>query len=263
MSNKAKRITNKRRKHLGVLLILLFCYSCTFFIKPAAEKASLRKVESLVDKEDKRLAEILPVIQVENLVKERDWEEVHKAVNEWDFKDSDVEREFKSQVNAVKGFWRALDRCQEQENAFSGSATLGCYKKVIKHNWKHMPKQIYFTRVFASDLNSQKDMILAKIKKMEKVKRRKHQPRKKTTAQEFFNAYYQCFKLEKTAPESLNELISCYREAYTIKENIPRRITYSQKISTDLYTKGREISKRIAHLKTQLAEKKEEKKIKN
>jgi hypothetical protein len=263
MSNRVKKITKKQRKHFEVLLVLLFCHSCAFFVKPAAEKASLRQVESLVDKEDAKLAEVLPVIEVENFVKERDWEEVHKAVNEWDFKDSDVEREFKSQVNAVKGFWRALDCCQEQENAFSGSATLGCYKKIIKHNWKHMPKQIYFTRAFASALNSQKNMILAKIKKMEKVKKRKYQPRKKTTAQEFFNAYYQCFKLEKKSPESLNELISCYREAYTIKENIPRRITYSQKVSSDIYTKGRDVSKRIAQLKTRLAEKKEEKKIKN
>lgn len=257
MSDKAQIITNKRRKHFGILLVLLFCNSCTFFVKPPAKKAPLLPVESVVDEEEEIIAETLPVIEVENLVKERDWEQVHRAVNEWDFENPDEEREFRSQVNAVKGFWRAWDRCQEQENIFSGSSTLGCYQKIIKHQWKHIPKQIYFSRSFASELNSHKDRILAKIKELEKVKTRKYQPRKKTTAQEFFNAYYQCFKLERTSPESLDKLISCYREAYTIKENIPRRITYSQKVSTDLYTKGIEVSKRIARLKTRLAEKKE------
>lgn len=258
MSNQERKTAKKRKRHFEVLLILLFCQSCTFFVSPAKEKADLGPVESLMDQEEEKLTTALPVIQVENLAKKRDWEEVHKAVNEWDYNDSDVEREFKTQVNAVKGFCRASDHCREQENAFSRSATLDCYKKIIKHQWRFIPKQTYFTRSFASELNSQKNMILAKIKEMEKVRKKKrHQPRKKTTAQEFFDAYYQCFKLERTSPDSLNELISCYQEAYTIRDNIPRRITYPQKISTDLYTKGIEVTKRIAQLKTQLAEKEE------
>ncbi len=216
---------------------------------------------------EKKPAEKVPdkktsIALIEELMLKGEWTEVRRVVNEWKIKGPKVKRELKSHIGLVRGFMTGYDRCNRLEDLSSEPRreVVACYVKLLKHNWNNLPKKSYFSREFAAHLDGRKNNVLKKMKRLrlgqdlevieEDIRQKAILGKeiiksKRTTPQEFLDAYYSCFKLERTSPNAVTNILNCYREAYITSRKIPPRVTYPQELSMEVYTKGKEVEDKI------------------
>lgn len=283
-------------KYFKLMVILFSFQACAFISKLTDKPKTDTRLEPIIEETDKpseeataatkdkpeeakKPAEKVPdkktsIALIEELLKKGEWTEVHRAVDDLDERMSKIKRKLKSHIGLIEGFMTGHDSCKQSEELSSESPieALGCYLKLLEHNWNHLPRKSFFSREFAVYLNGQKDAVLAKIKELRRMpeineenkaeektegKKKKYKKRIKRNPQEFFDAYYSCFKLERTSPESVRGILGCYQDAYKIKKGIPRRVTYPQEISFELYSKDKEVKAKITYFSNRVRQMKE------
>ena len=148
----------------GIILMVLPCLSCAS-ISAAAD--------SLVKYYQKTVNPFLyHRKEIETLMKERRWEEVYQTLNKIRFKDSRKKGEIETRIIKIRGFWSDCDYCNSLDVELQPvEETLDCYNKLISQNWKHLPKQLYFSKEFVAELNSQKDVVENKIFRLTETKK--------------------------------------------------------------------------------------------
>lgn len=180
-------------KYFEIILILLFCQSCTFngkqsnkpFIStqpepvleetapvsakpsPAIQPKAVSKGTDKIPlkKSEKKRA---PITRVEDLMKKREWKKIDNIVDQWKIADLSIKGKLRTHIGLVRGFLTGYDNCEQLESSpsISKKVVADCYVKLLEHNWNRLPQISYFSKEFAAHLTAMRNTVMTKLKRL-------------------------------------------------------------------------------------------------